>query len=428
MIILVCDDNQDRGNEALDDVAKSGVRHQRRGIFGADLQREIDTLFERIQATVDGGNGARTPRGQQPPFGLPTPDIVILDNNLAELTIPGARHTAESIAGYIRAFTNIPYIVSLNKNPDIDFDLRYLMGDRHTQADVALNSDHLSIPALWHGPPRSGAAHFQPSYWPVLNDAPNKRRNQIAFVMKHVDNPVLKTLSFTSEHIRYLSRRAKGALSPETEDTSIRDVTFRDFFEKSCKSLPIQDERKFLASKIDSDNHIERRAALTIVARVVAAEIDKWFRADLLGPQEVLVDVPHLLMRMPFLLGERMATLRQWNKTAFATTRPFGLSDSIYRKHLSNARFIATNWTKAACFWWPTLKSNEQLNNMFFDDRIKWMDAVFCEDVSRFISLSARRGKSAPREFAAEFEGAWNRRYAAVVDGRKYAPRSRFAI
>ena len=69
-------------------------------------------------------------------FGLPTPDIVILDNNLAELTIPGARHTAESIAGYIRAFTNIPYIVSLNKNPDIDFDLRYLMGDRHTQADV----------------------------------------------------------------------------------------------------------------------------------------------------------------------------------------------------------------------------------------------------------------------------------------------------
>ena len=74
------------------------------------------------------------------------------------------------------------------------------------------------------------------------------------------------------------------------------------------------------------------------------------------------------------------------------------------------------------------LKVNESLNEMFIDDESTWVDAVFCEDVSRFKRLSFGARESEPREFTAEFEGTWNRRHVAVIEGKKYSPKSRFAV
>ena len=428
MKILVCDDSEERGEDTLTEIANSKVGHHAVGAFGTKLRDGINALFERARSLLNGDFTPSRATLNGSIFESSDFDILVLDNNLAGLDLSGARHTAESIAGYVRAITNIPYIVSLNKNPDVDIDLRYLIGDYQTQADVALNTEHLANRALWRGLPEANANHFQPWYWPILNEAPNRRRKQIAFVKRYLGKPVLKALSFSPDHIEYLSRHAKGALSPDTEDGSIETVTFRTFFERSCRSLPIRQERETLASKIDAENTAERHAALNVVARVVAAEIDRWMRRDLLGPQDVLVDLPHLVARMPFLLGEKASTLKQWNKVVSAPKRPFGLSDSLYRKHLARASYRCSTWTKSPCFWWPMLKVNESLNEMFIDDESTWVDAVFCEDVSRFKRLSFGARESEPREFTAEFEGTWNRRHVAVIEGKKYSPKSRFAV
>ena len=428
MKILVCDDYEDRGADTLQEIANSKVDHEPIGAFGNTLKEGIDALFEHARRVLS-GELTRSPAPLKGTvFEQSDVDIVILDNNLAALDVSGARHTAESIAGYIRAFTSTPYIVSLNKNPEVDFDLRHLIGDYHTQADVALNTDHLANRALWRARPGAGVNHFQPWYWPFLSEAPTKRRRQIAFVKEHLSEPVLEALSFSADHIDYLSRHAKGALSPETEDGSIGTVTFREFFERSCRSLPIRKEREELASKIDSESPTERSTALRIVARVIAAEIDRWIRRDLLGPQDVLVDVPHLLMRMPFLLGSNASRLKQWNKAVLAPRRPFGLSEGIYRKHLARASFTRSIWVKSPCFWWQSLKADERLNRMFVADESNWVDAAFCEDVSRFKALSSGARLSEPREFTTEFEGTWNRRHVAVIEGKKYSPRSRLAV
>ena len=111
----------------------------------------IDALFERARRLLNRQWTLSRATLKGTVFEPSDFDIVVLDNNLAALEVSGARQTAESIAGYIRAFTNIPYIVSLNKNPEVDFDLRYLLGDYQTQADVALNTDHLANRALWRG-------------------------------------------------------------------------------------------------------------------------------------------------------------------------------------------------------------------------------------------------------------------------------------
>ena len=428
MNILVCDDIEERGNETLEQIRAAKIpRATSRLACGVELGRAITSLFERADLVPDERIGNWSRESEDTIFDSPDFDIVILDNNLADLNISGARHTAESIAGYIRAFTRIPYIVSLNKNPHVDFDLRYLVGDYETRADLALNTEHLSNRELWTGQSKTSAHRFLPWYWPALNEVPTKRRGQIDFVKKHFDDPVLTALSFPEEQMEYLSRHAKGTLSPEIDDSSMKSVTFKMFFETSCRSLPIRRERENITALFDSRDRAVRSFARSVVARVVAAEIDRWIRRDLLGPQDVLVDVPHLLMRMPFLLGEEADKLKQWNAAVLSKRRPFGFSENVYKKHLSRAKFKHDNWVKAPCFWWQVLKADEKLNDLFFRSKVEWKEAIFCEDTSRFESVSDEEIDS-PKEFSAEFEGAWNRRHVAIVENNTYTPRSRFAL
>ena len=428
MNILVCDDIEERGSETLEQIRAAKIRPGTlRLACGDELERAITSLFKRAEPVLDKRIDNPNQKSGGTIFDSPDLDIVILDNNLADLKISGARHTAESIAGYIRAFTRIPYIVSLNKNPHVDFDLRYLVGDYETRTDLALNTEHLSNRELWTGQSRTSADRFLPWYWPALNEVPTKRRKQIDFVKKHFDDSVLATLSFPEEQIEYLSRHAKGTLSPEIDDSSMKSVTFKTFFETSCQSLPIRQEREKITELFNSKDITVRSLARNVVARVVAAEIDKWIRRDLLGPQDVLVDVPHLLMRMPFVLGKESDKLRQWNAAILSKRRAFGLSESIYKRHLSRAKFKRDNWVKSPCFWWQMLKSDEKLNDMFFHPKAKWEDGIFCEDTSRFES-AGDEGSNSPIEFSAEFEGAWNRRHVAIIESKTYTPRSRFAL
>ena len=429
MNILVCDDIEERGNETLEQIRAAKIpRATSRLACGVELGRAITSLFERAEPVLGGRIDNPSRESEDTIFDSPDFDIVILDNNLADLNISGARHTAESIAGYIRAFTRIPYIVSLNKNPHVDFDLRYLVGDYETRTDLALNTEHLSNRELWTGQSKTSVDRFLPWYWPALNEMPSKRRLQINFVKKHFDDPVLTALSFPEEQIEYLSRHAKGTLSPDIDDSSMKSVTFKQFFETSCRSLPIRQERENITALFDSKTRAVRILARNVVARVVAAEIDKWIRRDLLGPQDVLVDVPHLLMRMPFLLGEEADKLKQWNAAVLSKRRPFGFSDNIYKKHrLFRAKFKHDNWIKSPCFWWQILKTDEELNDLFFRSKVEWKETIFCEDISRFES-TADEGRNSPKEFSAEFEGAWNRRHVAIVENKTYTPRSRFAL
>ena len=438
--VLVCDDISERGDKTIEEIDKTrdrlaevDLRIQCRKLFNKELLVELEKLFIRVAEYLpldDAGQSVGVDLSESAGFDC---DVVIIDNNLAALEVKGARLTAEAIAGFIRAFTNAPYIVSLNKNPEIDFDLRYLLGDYQTHADLALNAEHLSIPALWTGNPRDTEDGFLPWYWPALSSISKKRRDQIEFLETRLKFPIVKVLDFPRKADHYLSRHAIGTLTPEAnaEDVDMQDriplgsINFIDFFLHSCRSLPVYDDRNILAnSAVQGDEH-----ACKVVAKIVAAEIDKWFRRDVLGPQEVLVDVPHLLMRMPFLLGAKVDDVDRWHDSLTINKPPFGLDQGIYDEHVATAKFSQDRWVKSPCFWWSELKENETLNDLFFDTNanVNWPDVVFCEDVSQFKSFTPNRDDSMPMEFAAEFEGAWNRRHVSPIPGRRYIPKSRFA-
>ena len=423
MKVLVCDDFKRRGERVLDIVANvQGLNVETTGIFEGELKDWIDQLYDRVRSVVHNDSdvhklGSRSISSDA--FGSSSYDLAILDNDLTALATDGATITADWIAAYVRAFLDVSCVVSLNKIREVDFDLCYLMGDPETPADLAINENHLSNLGLWTGRSEDSPDTFLPWYWPKFVQVAHKRRAQIEFIKAQVNEPIFQTLSFPEECLDFLSRHAKGALSPTAyDDTALCEVTFKDFFVDSCTSFSVRKKREALVASGVA-------GVEDIVARTVAAELEKWIRQYVITPQDVLIDLPHLIVRMPFVMGRRSDDVGAWNRCLETAESPYGLDRDIYMRFLRSAAFSSDIWTKSPCFWWPVLKSSKELNEMFMDESVQWTDAVFSEDTSMFIL--PQEGTVNPRNFVGEFEGSWRRRYVMNLENKHYAPKSQFA-
>lgn len=417
MRILYCDDVRDRAAEVAQAISRARPDATVETVIGDDLTAALQSLFRRVRDAID----APAQYSEKYDSVFDAADLVIVDNNLAELDIAGARQTAEAVIGFIRAFTHASYYVSLNKNSDRDFDLRFLVGDAESRADIALNTTHLEIGGLWSHGARGAPTDFRPWYWPRLDEAPTQRRAQVAFVLENLDKPVLRSLDLpvADEAFALLSSHARGSLSELKED--VRHVTFADVFETSSRSLPAREERLRLLSAFREGNG----EIGAVIARVVAADLDMWLRRDVLAPQEILVDLPHLLSRMPFLLGDGVSDVKRWNEAVAATTAPFGLDPELFDKYLKAAQFKHAIWHPTPAFHWPTVKANDALDQLFFtSNQESWADVVFCEDRSQFVPRHSANESLHHREFLAEFDGPWRRRSVTRIDPMRYAPMS----
>lgn len=427
MKVLVCDDLSGSAKE-IEQAIKEGTQGnvEVKSLVKEQFIEQLKKLFGRAKRSLD--EPANYSEADKLLFD--DADVVILDNNLAHLDVDGTRLTAESIAGYVRAFTSGAYLVSLNKNTDVDFDLRYLVGDYTTRADLALNTKHLANPGLWTGNPADAKEGFLPWYWPCLSKAAGRRREQINFVIGRLDEAIFAALKVPAKDVMgFLSLHARGALAPDALSdeqagmgTQLAQLTFRSVFVAKDRSLPIMDDRKALAN-VDSD------VIRGVIGRVVAADIDLWIRRDVLGPQGALVDVPHLLLRFPVLLEQRARDVAGWNDSLRTSAPPFGMERHLYEEHIAKAKFEVDVWAPSPAFWWPNIKADEKLNQLYLQAKQEeWADVVFCEDRSIFVQRSPQDGGPAATEFSAEFEGSWTRRHVARINGVRYAPRSRFAV
>ena len=407
MKILVCDDKPSHGERTRRAIASRGDVEV---LAGTDLTKALKSFFRCVSKAL---NGASIPDDELGAKDFAGYDLVIVDNNLTGLELDGARLTAETIIGYLRAFTDNPYVVSLNKNLHVDFDLRFLFGDYQSLADLALNADHLANNSLWSA---GAVTDFAPWYWPRLPDAVVRRKKQVAFLTENRGKSVWKALGFPAEAEEYLSFRAKAALAP-SRNQEIRETTFETFFETS-RALPHAEKCTLATGKAAG---LARRA----IDHITAYEVDRWLRRDVLGTQDVLIDLPHLVDQMPSLLGDRANQLDSWNQVVTAEREPFGLDKTLFQNHMRTAQFAEGVWAPTPCFWWPSLKSDDGLTELFFKADGDWPDAVFCEDVSRFVPVSGEGRWGPPTEFEAEIAGSWARRYVVVEDNYKYSPRSR---
>ncbi len=405
MKILICDDKPEQAEKTEQKIISRGIV---KSLAGAKLKDALTDFLSTVSTILDGNLSQVDDSADS----FDEFDVLIVDNNLTDLQLDGARMTAETIIGYLRAFADTPYIISLNKNPHVDFDLRYLFGDYQSLSDLALNTRHLTNHRLWVG---KSEGDFAPWYWPRIEDAAARRRKQNVFVEENFESPVWEALNFPSEADDYLSLRAKSHLS--SAEKSERETSFEVFLDTS-RAVPPADIKQL--KKLASNGNESARKA---IHRISAYEVDRWLRRDVLGTQDVLIDLPHLLSQMPFLLGNDAHRLDCWNAVLGSDESPFGLDARLFEDHLITARFDHEMWVPGPCFWWPKLKSDDALSEKFFNAKGDWPDAVFCEDVSRFVCVND--GEDSPQEFESEIEGSWTRRYIAYVDDYLYSPRSR---
>lgn len=403
-------------NELKNDEEKAALAKLEASFPTSDLKGAITDLFAREEAAVESntlGEGAIAFDGF---------DIAVIDSNLAYLHITGARHTADTVAGPIRSFSTTPYLVSTN-GADFDFDLQYLVGDPKTVADFGIPASHLGSQWLWKRT-SSKLESFRPWYWPDLLNAPKRRREQIKLIGDNIDNSIVKTLDFPKGVLSSIPRSAVAWLSPDADDpradeSALSKVTFRTFFRNACRSLPRNESEALADSKA--------AWAKDVIARVVAAELEHWLRRELLGPQEVLVDSPHLISRMPFLLGSVAPTSDRLQASVESSDPPYGIDKGLYAAHLAidDRQFKNEPWLDRPAFWRPPLMDSGAIAKLALEYN-QSSDFVFLEDQSRFEKRNT--GESGPWEFVSKFDSAGTLRYVGQLEGVRYAPKSSFSV
>ena len=114
------------------------------------------------------------------------------------------------------------------------------------------------------------------------------------------DRSIVEVLGMRLEDASRLSDSAFGFIAPAAEDFgALQGQTFQAFLSTT------QDGRDAEALL-----NVDRAGA----ARFVAARIGKWLEREVLAPQDVLLDVPHLLQRFPFLMGDSVGDPGAWNQ------------------------------------------------------------------------------------------------------------------
>ncbi|MBF0181189.1 MAG: hypothetical protein HQM03_14295 [Magnetococcales bacterium] len=330
-------------------------------------------------------------------------EIVVIDYDLAHIS-GGSLITAETMARLCRAFTDTPVILIMNQYREFDFDLS-LRGHPDSRADLNIKSEHLSRPRLWHFN-ADDSSQFRPWYWPELSSAAERQKKRVADLLENgnLEVSILEHLGFTETETERMWSNALGFLHPKDP----RSATFRTFVQESGKGTDVKDDRPLTESR--------HPCAQRAVARIAAARIAKWLDKLVLASQDILVDLPHLVERMPCLVPkDHRNDVTAWN--AFVTLEENPKTDADLLRRFG---FQKPHWLSRPACWWTRIDEDRELRMARKEDRLgNPNDFVFREDSSDF----ANRDDS--QEFRADFDCIFDRRSLTEVDGLEYGPRVR---
>ena len=325
-------------------------------------------------------------------------DILLIDYDLVHIDDDNAQHTGESVARLVRTFSDCTVAVVLNQFPGVHFDLS-LRGHITSHADLNIDVDLIANPGLWHSPPWEG---FRPWYWQTLARAVDSQRAREEIVASAMAKPILDCFRMQAEDASRLSDSAFAFVAPDAEDfPALQAKTFESF-------LSMTADGRDAASLLDTNP--------AAAASFVAARLGKWLEREVLGPQDVLVDVPHLLQRYPFLMGEAVSDVGAWNNTIHDVDR---LKEVIQQHYW----FEPQDCLSKPAVWCQRLEMDEKFTEFRQSfDYSSVPEVVFSEDCSVFIDISEAT------EFRAGFHNSFDRRFVSRLEDIQYGPQRRFAF
>lgn len=399
MKIFVCDDEPQSADDWVKEIqVVVGDANEVARIN--DPKLEIKELLERQSAIRNDVN-----RNEMPSVFDET-DVLVVDYDLVHVDDKNARHTGEEFARLARLYSSCGYIIVVNQfDRETQFDLT-LKGHPKSYGDVNVPATAVGLPALWS---QAAQGEFYPWYWDDILSTLTHREELVEMLAQgdHLESSVLAFVGMPVEAAGRLSDTAYEFLDPSASDVEgLRRATFAEFLIRSTEH---RDVERLLAKQ-------RKRAAATAIAR-----LSKWLSRMLLGPQDVLVDVPHLIQRMPFLLDPALGDLGDaatWD-SAIAEGQ-----EAICPEVRNDCSFVnAPLWMGRAAFWWSAIEAHPFVaEKRAVFDFTTMPDLVFAEDISRFVPFEEAT------EFRAGFHNLFDRRYVKRLEGNSYGPTRRFVF
>ena len=325
-------------------------------------------------------------------------DILVLDYDLLHIDENNARHTGEALARLARMFSNPHVIVVVNQFREAQFDLS-LRGHFSSHADLNLDAKLLGKSGLWTDPPWKG---FRPWHWQTLSRAVDLQKARQAVVRDRMDEPIVEVLGMQDWDLAHLSDTAFGFIAPKA---------------RGLRELQAQTFKSFLgatANATDTSALLERDR--NAACRCLAARVGKWLEWQVLGPQDVLVDVPHLIQRYPFLLGDDVSELEAWNVAIH--------DDQEVRKRVPDGCWFGlSSFLSRPAIWRQRFEEDAGIRESRYSFDFSTVPSfVFLEDTSTFVPFDEAK------EFRAGHHNPFDRRFVKCVDGITYAPQRRLAF
>ena len=396
--ILICDDTPE-----IETAFKNGLKRikELKDYFEEpvlaskdDLNKAIQALETRLKDAKDGKINDYP--GEDAAKIFDDAAVLAIDYSLFELD---ASITGERIAYLARCYSKCGIIIAMNQYPpyvEEYFDLT-LRGHLESYADLNIPSSSLSNPGLWLEPWNG----FRPWSWPLIPYSIEKLERSISELRGNLGEKCLEFLGFTGVKALTLPRSTTEFLSRDKPE----DTTFRNFVDSGGSGNGLRGRNE---QPINDD----------AIARIAAARISCWLEYDILQSQDILVDAPHLVSRFPTLLNRKEYTAKILDSIcSFSEPDALGLNPII-----EPFRFTRKDWISRPAWFWKDLRENENIDEVKNPFKIRRLDQVFCEDISRFQS------KDDTREFVADLNSPYARRYVKHIDTIQYTPLVRFSL
>lgn len=409
--IIVIDDHEEN--------ASANINSLKDGLHGSDINADIRPLQEQektaLISAIEQPDNWKLDINAIPNFSLfDDADIVFIDYQLGALQ-GHSFLTAEDVAGWIRAFSNAKLIIILNRFFDVDFDLTMTQGSIPTAADLHINASLLECPGLWKmqdWDPAAPKSKFRPWSWPLMQEAINdidKCRKELKDIADIENKVILEHFEFNEDLIGQMTHNALGFLDPnsKTPNTS----TFLDFLKNGRPGVPVEIREQLAA-------HISNPQIKNAAINVWVSSLRRWLVTMVLGPQDVLIDIPHLAQRMPWLLNKKINDEATWKQ--LASFYDIGALPEVVKAFF----YTKEHWLSRKAFLMPILQKSAEVMKLYDDFTEHHIDEhVLLEDFSVFVKLENAES------FTAAFNSMWSTRYvshAAVEAGEiHYAPKVR---
>lgn len=394
MLILICDDEPEFRKRVWNDLE--------RALKGATVEfideTRIGPMLQVLsRRQLEQRDEAEAPMHDEMAAMLDSADVLVVDFDLVRL--PGVSGlTGEDLAYLVRCYSTCGVVVSLNRDRDVAFDTR-LSDSCWSFSDLSLRDEDLASPGLWAPSWLAGDREFRPWTWRLIPELVETRRRLVETV-RGIDEstPVADALGLDASLADRLHPRAVDFIGG-----SPFSISLGEFVDGSGQALKSKDEQ----------------ALPDIRARIIVSRLQKWLAQRVVAPQDVLVDAPHLVARLPSRLRGDPSDAKDWQPVTAPTRIVAELG--IEHESLASCECALDDWYPVPLWRWHEVLALDGILEL--DDPIEAVrpPVEFCEDTSNF---QPRAGTCVIRT---DLGGPFSRRRIARIAGREYQPATRFS-